>query len=125
MSKIAAGVQLLSLELQTCHLVHPDWLPLSGIEFANVRQSCPASDNFELVMSRHLIDTYKLAPLTPGLFTHDWTYCVAGGYRAMQALIEQVTSYLLATWVRTTINGQHARELSSQVVFVVFNNHHP
>ena len=33
----------------------------------------------------------------------------------MQALIEQVTSYLLGTWVRTTISGQHARELSSQV----------
>ena len=32
----------------------------------------------------------------------------------MQALTEQVTSYLIATWVKSTISGADAREMSSQ-----------
>jgi hypothetical protein len=107
--------QLIALELQACHLVHSDWLPVNPGEFTNLAQSCPQPNTFELVLSRHLIDTHKLVPLTPELFSHDWTYCVAGGHKAMQALTGQVTSYLIATMVKSTISGEHARTLSSQL----------
>jgi hypothetical protein len=111
----AQGTQLMALELQTCYLVHPDWLPLSKAEFTNITQCCPHHEGFELVLSRHLMDTHRLPPLTPDLFSHDWTYCVVGGHRAMEALTQQVTSYLIATMVKSTISGVQARALSSQL----------
>ena len=105
----------MALELQTCRLVHPDWLPMTPVELSNITHSGLYPDNFELVLSRYLIDTHKLVPLMPDLFSHDWTYCVAGGHTAMQAMTGQVTSYLIATMAKSTINGEHARSLSSQL----------
>ena len=105
----------MALELQTCCLVHPDWLPVTEMELTNITQCCPQSGTFGLVLSRYLIDTHQLVPLTMGLFSRDWTYCIAGGHKAMQALAEQVTSYLIATMVKSTICGEQARALRSQL----------
>ena len=113
MSAISSA-QLAELELQVCNLVHPDWLPLSMVELSNINSSCPQSCSFDVVLSRHLIDTHRLTPLTPNMFAHDWMYSVLGGHTAMQALVQQLATYLIATWVQSTISGEQARELRRQ-----------
>ena len=121
MSAISSA-QLAALELQVCNLVHPDWLPLTVGEMNNINSSCPQSYGFDVVLSRHLIDTHRLTPLAPNMFAHDWMYSVLGGHTAMQALVQQIATYLIATWVQSTISGEQARELRRQFGHDVYDH---
>lgn len=107
--------KLAALEVQLCSFVHPDWLPAVGVMADQTAAYAGRSSSFSAALSRHLIDQYNLEPLTEDMFAHDWTYAVLGGHDAMRALANQLTTYLLATWVQGAISGVHVRALCQQL----------